>query len=239
MSAPPLPPQAPPPPLRFSRPVVLVGGGPFDWAAFAAARAHGEAVVCADGGVDRFDGDPEGAAGARPAAVIGDLDSARSLARWRAPGSGCAVVEIAEQDTTDFEKCLYATAAPAYLGVGFLGGRLDHALAALHAMLRRPEKRVVLIGEADAVCLAPPAWRCRVGAGRRVSVHPLARVRCRASRGLRWPLDRLELEIGRAVSASNEAAEDWVELSLEGPALLILPRAALPELLESLGLAQA
>jgi thiamine pyrophosphokinase len=51
------------------------------------------------------------------------------------------VHHLPEQDTTDFEKCLYSVAAPLLLGVGFLGGRADHHLAAMNVLVRYADRR--------------------------------------------------------------------------------------------------
>lgn len=210
-------------PLRFSQPVTLVGDGAFDRAMLQEARALGRTVIAADGAADRL-----AALGVGPAAVIGDLDSVGAKGR----AAAARVVELGEQDTTDFEKCLYATRAPLYIGVGFTGRRLDHTLAALHVLLARPEARVVLVGEAEAMAMAPPGATLRLdlAPGSRLSVFPLRRVTGRST-GLRWPLDGLVLEPGEAIGTSNEATGGPVTLSFDGPgALVMLERGALATL---------
>ena len=122
--------------LVFDRPVTLVGGGAVDRATVDEARAIAPELVAADSGADRLAG-----WGMVPAGVIGDMDSIGDPDRWRAGPT--RFLSLAEQETTDFEKCLYATRAPFYIGVGFTGPRVDHLLAVLHAMLARPEKTVV------------------------------------------------------------------------------------------------
>ena len=47
---------------------------------------------------------------------------------------------IPEQDSTDFDKCLRHIAAPLVLGVGFLGGRVDHELAAFSTLVTRCDR---------------------------------------------------------------------------------------------------
>jgi len=218
-------------PLRFPTPVTLVGGGDFDQAMIEAARRHAPALVAADGGADRLE-----ALRLRPEAVIGDMDSVADPERWRAgPGH---FVRIAEQDSTDFEKCLYATEAPFYLAVGFTGRRIDHMLAVLHVMLRYPGKRVVLLGEHEVSAFAPPGavMRLTVTPGARVSVFPLMPVRALHSRGLVWPVDGMEMAAGTRVGTSNEASQPLVELQFEGPgALVMLERGALGSLVGAVG----
>lgn len=212
----------PTPTLRFEQPVALVGGGGFDWETFALADRRTGAVVAADGGANRF---RPGAglfnAPSPLAAVIGDMDSVENIDAWRAR-SDCAVVAIAEQDTTDLEKCLYAVEAPLYLGVGFLGRRFDHTLAATHALLAYPHRRVILIGETDLIFLCPRRVTLRLTPGARVSLYPLGPVRGVASTGLEWPIDGLDFAPGRRIGASNRADADATSIELDGGAAAII-----------------
>jgi thiamine pyrophosphokinase len=186
--------------LRFAGGVTLVGGGALERADLEEALARAPYVVAADGGANRLADWGMGAA-----AVVGDMDSLADPEGWRARGA--AVVPVAEQDTTDLEKCLMLTEAPFYLGVGFTGLRFDHTLAALHALLRFPDKRLVLLAEAEAIFLAPLDWRARLAPGARVSFFPLAPTRGLDSAGLAWPLRDLDLAAGVRIGTSNRAAE--------------------------------
>jgi len=100
----------------FSEGVTLLGGGPVPADALALALARAPRLVCADGGANHLD-----PAEIRPDALIGDFDSVANLPAWRAALGDCAR-HVAEQDTTDFEKCLARITAPFLIGVGFLGG---------------------------------------------------------------------------------------------------------------------
>ena len=205
---------------RSDRAVTLLGGGVLEPAMLEEARAIGPEIVAADGGAD-----PLARLGLVPAAIIGDLDSVTDPEGWRA--QGVPLHHVPEQDTTDFEKCLYSTEAPLYLATGFTGARLDHTLAVLHVLMRYPAKSVVLLGEADAVVMARPGEDLRLGleAGARVSIFPLRAVRGARSAGLEWPIDGLEFEPGRMIGTSNRAVSDEVVLRFDGPgALLLLER---------------
>jgi thiamine pyrophosphokinase len=216
-------------PLVFERPVTLVGGGTLDRDMLEEARALAPELVAADKGADRL-----AAWGLVPAGVIGDMDSVGDPDRWRA--GPVPFLQLAEQETTDFEKCLYATRAPFYVGVGFTGGRLDHLLAVLHAMLARPEKTVVLLGEAEAMALLPPGRVLSVGVrpGARVSLYPLRPVTGTHSRGLLWPLEGLAMAAGTRIGTSNVATEGQVEIAFDGAgALLMLERRYLAALVRA------
>lgn len=217
-------------PLRFESAVTIVGGGALDRTMVEAARHHAPVLIAADGGADRL-------AEMRldPHAVIGDMDSIADPDRWRA--GPVPFVHLAEQDSTDFEKCLYATEAPLYLAVGFTGRRVDHTLAAFHALLTYMRKRIVLVGEDEVCALAPGgmALRLAVTPGSRVSVYPLLPVTATRSRGLTWPIEGLAMAPGRRIGTSNEASQPVIEMEFDGPgALVMVERAALGALVGAL-----
>jgi thiamine pyrophosphokinase len=189
--------------LRFPGGVTLIGGGALDRADLDEAVARAPHVVAADGGANRLR-----AWGLGAEAIVGDMDSVEDLEGWRARGA--TVAPIAEQETTDLEKCLLHVEAPFYIGAGFTGLRFDHTLAALHALLRFPDRRLVLLAEQEAIFLAPLDWRARLAPGARVSFFPLAPVTGLSSEGLEWPLDRLPLETGRRIGTSNRAVASEV-----------------------------
>jgi thiamine pyrophosphokinase len=204
-------------PIRFQTAVTLVGAGAFDLEMVEAARRLAPVLIAADGGAERL-----AALRLAPQAVIGDMDSLADPERWR---TGPAhFVHLAEQDSTDFEKCLYATEAPLYLAVGFTGRRIDHTLAALHAMMRYPAKRVILVGEDEVSALARPGsiLRLAVTPGARVSIYPLLPVTATHSRGLTWPVDGLAFAPGRRIGTSNAATQPVIELAFDGPGALVM-----------------
>jgi thiamine pyrophosphokinase len=214
-------------PLRFETAVTLVGASALDRSMVEAAQRLAPVLIAADGGADRL-----AEMRLTPRAVIGDMDSIADPDRWRA--GPASFVHLAEQDTTDFEKCLYATEAPAYLAVGFAGGRVDHTLAVFHTLLRYPEKPIVLIGAHEVSALVPPGvtLRLAVTPGARVSIYPLLPVTATHSRGLDWPVDGLALAAGQAIGTSNTANQPVIEIAFGSPgALLILERDALGALL--------
>ncbi len=218
-------------PLRYETAVTLVGAGALERAMVEAALRLAPVLIAADGGADRLV-----EMRLQPRAVIGDMDSIADPERWRA--GPASFVHLAEQETTDFEKCLYATEAPLYLAAGFTGRRIDHTLAVFHTMLRYPGKRIVLVGEHEVSALAPPGatLRLSVTPGARVSIYPLLPVTATRSRGLVWPIDGLALAPGTRIATSNEASQPVVELAFDGPgALVMLEREALGALVGAVG----
>ncbi|MGP6087079.1 thiamine diphosphokinase [Antarctobacter jejuensis] len=212
--------------VQSGNPVVLIGGGACDPSVLATVVAAAETVVAADGGALRVL-----ELGRMPDAVYGDMDSLPpEIQNQLAPG---VLRPIAEQDSTDFDKCLRHVDAPLILGYGFLGKRLDHQLSAMTVLARRPDKRCLLIGDEDVVVLCPPELSLDLTPGTRLSLYPMGAVTGRST-GLRWPIDGLTFSPAATVGTSNEVTGP-VHLSLDEPLmLLILPVACLNELLAGL-----
>lgn len=197
--------------------VTLVGGGHSGPTDINSALQYAPNLVAADGGAGRVL-----AEGLRPLAVIGDMDSLSAEAR---AAFADLLHPVPEQDTTDFEKCLTRIDAPLILGVGFLGGRVDHELAVFNTMARHADRAIVLLGSDDVVTLLPPALSLDLPAGTRLSLMPLGAARVWSS-GLRWDLSGQDMAPDGFLSISNEVAGP-VTLHSEGPVLLVTPRAAL------------
>ncbi|WP_417584483.1 thiamine diphosphokinase [Pelagibacterium sp.] len=207
--------------MVFDGPLLIVGGGDVDPEMLAALADMAVALVGADSG-----GDVLVAAGLVPDAVIGDMDSVTDTARFP---STTRVLDLPEQDTTDFEKCLYSTLAPVTLALGMTGGRFDHTLAALHAVtVHASERRIVLVDGHDLAVGVAGSIRIKVGAGERVSIYPLGRTSFSGSKGLLYRLDGLEMVQGQTIGTSNRAVEDIVEIEVapgaQDPWLLILDK---------------
>jgi len=214
--------------LRFAGPLVMVGGGPVSAALLRRVARPGYGLVGADSG-----GDTILAAGLVPDAVIGDLDSVADAAAF---GPETRVIRLAEQQTTDFEKALYSTDAPLTLALGMTGGRLDHTLAALHALAHyAPLRRIVLMDGEDLAIAVSGDIGLEAPEGTRVSVYPLGRTAFAGSDGLAYPLDGLVMEPGLKIGTSNVATGGRIAIRLaEGanaPWLLIVPLTLLESVL--------
>lgn len=209
-----------PPIVSSPDPILLAGGGEFRHADLIVAQTHAKRAVAADGGAAELLRH-----GITPEAVIGDFDSLGATTRAAlAPGT---LHHIAEQDSTDFDKCLRNIAAPLILGLGFLGARVDHQLSVFNRLVVRADKACVLIGRHDIVFHCPPQVTLAMVPGDRVSLFPLLPVRGHST-GLRWPIEGITFAPGGRVGTSNEATDRMVTLSMAGPGMLvILPRAAL------------
>jgi thiamine pyrophosphokinase len=169
-----------------------------------------------------------------PDAVIGDMDSILDLERWRETAK---VLQIDEQDSTDFGKCLCATEAPFYVAVGFTGKRIDHMLAVFSTLLSMPDKTVILIGETEIAALVPGRTVIEISQniGAIVSIYPLVPVTGTVSKGLKWNIQGLAMRAGQQIGTSNEAIGSRVSVGFDQDgALLMLERQYLETLLAAL-----
>jgi thiamine pyrophosphokinase len=205
---------------RATAPVTLVGGGPVAPAALAAALAVAPEAVAADGG-----GDVALPGSARFRAVIGDMDSLKDPERLRR--AGVPLHRVAEQDTTDLEKCLYSVEAPLFVGLGFLGGRIDHHLAAMNALARYAGTPVVLVGDGELCFLCPELLELDLDAGTRVSLFPMGPVAGVISAGLRWPVAGLAFAPDGRIGTSNEASGGRMRLGFDRRRMLVMLPAGL------------
>lgn len=205
--------------------ITLIGGGALKPRTLRAALALAPVVAAADGGADAAL-----AHGLIPQAVIGDFDSISDAARAAIPAANQH--PITEQDSTDFEKCLSRIAAPFVIAVGFHGRRLDHTLAAMTTLARRPGPPCVLLTRQDVVALAPPDLSLALPKGTRLSLYPLGPVRG-TSTGLRWPIDGLLLDPAERAGTSNQTTGP-VRIRHDGPLLVILPAAHLADLIAAI-----
>jgi thiamine pyrophosphokinase len=212
--------------LDTLEPLTIIGGGDCTVDDIALARTIAPTCVAADGGAHIAL-----STGVTLAAVIGDMDTISKEARAQIPDENFH--QIAEQDSTDFDKVLRHISTPLAVAVGFSGGQVDHALAALHTLAVYSHKRVVLLGERDIVFLCPPHMDLPLEADTRVSLFPLGPVRG-TSTGLHWPIDGIDFAPGYRSGTSNKATGD-ITVTVESPNMLcILPRRFIRQVASSL-----
>jgi thiamine pyrophosphokinase len=212
---------------RFEDNVTLLGGGELSAATVSELLTLAPNLVACDGGAARaldF--------GLMPRLVVGDMDSLGPQARAQIDPT--RILEIAEQDSTDFDKAIRSIETPMILGAGFMGRRADHALAAFNTLVRYASRAIILVGEYDVCFHTPAALRLDLEPGMRVSLFPMTELIVSA-KGLEWPLDRLKLSPAGRVGTSNRANANLVEIAPGGDGLLVfLPRRALPAVIDAL-----
>lgn len=215
---------------QFDKPVVLLGGGQCAFDLLHTLLQKNYPLIAADGGANHLRGKS-----VVPELIVGDLDSLVDQDEWEMLTT---VVRVAEQDSTDFEKCLYTVKAPLYVALGFTGNRLDHTLAALNVMAKYcGDKTIILVADCDVLLVRRGSFGIELTAGMRLSIFPLQPVRFARSVGLLYPLDGLTLSPTAMIGTSNEVSEDAVQLDVEpasrGVYAVVLPLVALDLILNN------
>lgn len=193
--------------------LTLLGGSRTHFSHIKQAVSEAPILTAADGGADTAL-----ANNLSPEAVIGDFDSISPETLEKIPPERCH--HIAEQDSTDFEKCISRIEAPLIIAVGFSGARLDHQLAVLTVMAKYPDKTVILLGEDDLCFLVPERLKLDLPTGCRFSIFPFAPVKGEST-GLKYPINGLTLSPLGMVGTSNEV-EGPVDLRLPGRTSFVL-----------------
>jgi thiamine pyrophosphokinase len=205
--------------------VVVTGAAPLDGRAIAAVPP-GAVVVAADGGLDHAR-----AAGLRPSALVGDLDSVSAAGLHWAREHAEVVTHPADKGATDTEL---AVAHAAGLGPDRLlllaggGDRLDHALAAVGS-LGAPELANISSleawwgGDHLHVLHAPGKVELGLEPGALFSVLALHGP-CRgvSVAGARWPLADHTLAPLVGLGVSNEAVDPPVTVSVTAGILTVV-----------------
>ncbi len=200
--------------LTSDQGVTLLGGGPATPRMISDAISLAPNLVAADGGANHLVWRE-----LIPSAIIGDLDSLKDRDHWRAQ-LGDNLVHVAEQESTDFEKCLARIDAPFFVCVGFLGGRQDHGLAVLHTLISDP-RPIVLIGDSDVAFAAHRGVSLALEVGERISIFPMRNVRATGGAGLKYPIDGLSMEAGAQIGVSNEASAPRQSFGFDRPGAIV------------------
>ena len=218
--------------LKFDKPVILVGPADCDLQQLQQLLNENFPVIAADGGANRLlENDIV------PNAIIGDMDSLDSELPL---ANSIEIIRLEEQDSTDFEKCLYSVDAPLFLAFGFSGKRFDHSLASLHTMVKyHRDKNLILISGDDISLMRCGDYEVSLPIGQTISIFPVTPISFSGSSGLKYPLDGLKLEIGAQIGTSNRNVAEDISINpspecKDTPYLVSLPTLALGQILQLL-----
>ncbi|MCF6321151.1 MAG: thiamine diphosphokinase [Rhizobiaceae bacterium] len=184
--------------LQFTKPVLLVGPADLHFELLGELARRDFPIIAADGGANRLLKN-----GIVPDAIIGDMDS---LDQSLLPDPATRLVQCNEQNSTDFEKCLNNVSAPLFVAFGFTGKRFDHTLATLHGMVKfYQRKNILLVGSQDISLIQTGEFSIALEKGQTISIFPLSNIKFSGSHGLKYPLEGLELDIGKKIGTSNSS----------------------------------
>ena len=211
--------------IASHRSVICLDGGDFNEEVLTFVN-DSAVVIAADGAANWM-----GGKGLNPQYIVGDGDSVSSE-------EGCfGAVEIysADQDTTDFEKCIqFAQERELFptLVLGFNGGEIDHVLGNAQVLLKHSEGVSLFFidsynkrdcgGIKIGLPLSKGSYRMTVQMDATISILPYCSCRM-TSKGLVWELTDQVLTQDGLLAIRNRAAKEEIEFKVcEGKALVIV-----------------
>ena len=151
-------------------------------------------------------------------AVIGDMDS---IDKKIVKDQNINKLHVANQDTTDLQKCFLNIEAKFFIGFGFLDLRLDHTLASLTAINgKHSAKAIILVGEIDTVVWVREKWSCNIPKNTRISIWPLGNQSFYKSVGLKYSLDNLKMNPINLIGTSNETTGNYFSITPKEQSLM-------------------
>ena len=203
------------------QPVTVIGGAGISQRDLMQCLKRSSKLISADGGTNYLIGK-----GIVPNLIIGDLDSLSNKVFWK--DCGAKLVRITEQETTDFEKCIYSCNALYYLCLGFVGRRTDHFLSVCSTLVKFGNKGLIVIGSHDIILHIPKSIELVLPLGTRVSLFPMKCLIGVSSRGLKWPISGIKFDPSTFVGISNRTSKNVVNVEISDfGMLMILPRGCL------------
>lgn len=173
-------------------------------------------IYCADGAWNQLAGDTYFAE--KVTAVIGDGDS---IVEHRE----IAFIQLADQDTTDFEKVLnilYQKGIEKIYVFGGGGGEMDHYLSNLSVMLRYQDRfEFRMIDRYGCSFFIPKQWQAKVKIGAMVSVVPFPYATRIFYQGLMYPLMGEDLGIATRTGVRNCAVAEDISIEYNDGQLLV------------------
>ncbi len=198
--------------------IILANGNTPTKGSLARHLTVADLFVCADGGANAAV-----KLGVTPDLIIGDLDSIlpATLRKY----SSVTARRVADQNSTDLEKALTWVVRNGYREArvfGATGGRLDHTVGNLSALVKFSHKIAVTMYDADGELSSVGSERVfDVPVGTTVSLLPLTLCEGVMTKGLKWELRYEALALGQREGTSNLVISNPVTVKVRRGELLM------------------
>ncbi len=167
--------------------------------------------VCADGGANsaaRYN--------LKPDVIVGDLDSASKSTLKKF--ARVEILKVVDDYSTDLEKTLSWVTEKGFQTVvvaGATGGRLDHFLGNLSAMVKFSSKASIkFVDDTGEWIYIDRSKELHIPVGATISLIPVSHCEGIVTKGLRWNLNIESLELGVRDGTSNVVVESPIHISV-------------------------
>ncbi len=159
--------------------------------------------------------------------LLGDFDRGQTWEEEIAAQQPIEVLPYTEQDSTDLEKAielLIERNYPAANIVWATGRRADHSVNNIQSLLKyKNQIDLVMLDDYSRIFPLKPTFKKRYQPGTAISLIPMGRVEGIQTSGLKYNLNKEQLESGVRSGSSNEVVHDgWVEITYDSGHLLLM-----------------
>jgi thiamine pyrophosphokinase len=140
-------------------------------------------------------------------------------------------IEIADQNSNDFEKCMHYAAELSFkniLIIGFTGGLLEHTVNNISIIMKFADEFNITVYHQHRYCYyTTENIRLNLKKNEIVSLIPFPTAKLKTS-GLNWELNSEELAMGKREGARNFAVSESVSIDLNSGSYLLFIDSRLP-----------
>jgi thiamine pyrophosphokinase len=204
--------------ITNKRALILANGKPPSKRLFKKHLASADLFICADGGANiavRF--------GSIPHLIIGDFDSVQK--KTLLVFNKVKLQKLKDQNSTDLEKALTAAIQNKCTNItimGATGGRLDHAIGNLSALVKFSHKaNIKFVDDTGEFIPAGQKLEITLALGTSISLLPLSRCSNIFTSGLKWNLKNESLQLGVRESTSNIAISSRITIRVGNGDLIV------------------
>lgn len=162
-----------------------------------------------------------------PQAIVGDMDSVTEKHNT----DKTKFVEIADQNSNDFEKCMRYAAEHGYnniLIIGFTGGLLEHTVNNISIVIKFANEFNITVYHQHRYCYyITDDIGLNLNDKELVSLIPYPQAKLKTT-GLNWELDKEELAMGKREGARNFAISKSVSIELISGSYMLFIDSRLP-----------